>query len=663
MRFRNWLLTGTSLTLLALAPVSMARAQDVTNADLVAAYTAYAADQSDANKQKLTEACIPAGFKSFDECVAAMAAATSTAAPPAAPAPAPAAPAPAAPAETTPPPAAPAAPADTTPPAAPPADAKPAPAAPPAPPADAAPAPAAPPADAKPAPADTTPPAAPAAPATPPDITADLTAAVQLYNKGAADIGAGKAKAGKKEIDQANAKIAKLCESVGQTDPAACLAQYGLTLDPIPEAPAPAPAKPVAPPAAPPAETSSAPEAASSAPSEATPAPAAPAAPSEATPAPSAPSEATPAPVAPPTPAPAKPPANKALARLTDAVNLYNQGVADLTAGDANGQAKIDQAQPIIDKVCADGKFADVATCLAQFGLTLNPLPPKQGEPSGPASAPEVTPPKAEPASSSSETPISELPNASEAVTPSAVEVLPPTVNKADAAPILDSVKQDQTNTAQGQPAPAAPAAPATPPAPPPKDDKTAQADLPPLTAEQKTTLTDKGKKRTGPIEQIAVAPPTGSGDQQIKIIQAPPAPPAPGNPPANGTPPANPPAPGTPPASGQPPANGQPPAPPTPPQNSGIIFQIGVNIVINNPDQERSRFYDPRQDQIYYEDLSRGRTRETIVRPDGSKIVTIRNRTGDVLQRSKFLPNGREILLSTFDPNDQDLENWKDPG
>ena len=242
MRFRNWLLTGTSLTLLALAPVTMARAQDVTNADLVAAYTAYAADQSDANKQKLTEACIPAGFQSFDDCVAAMAAAVT-----AAPAPAPAAPV-APPADAT-PPAAP--PADATPPPAAPADATPPPAAPadatppPAAPADATPPPAAP-ADATPPPADTTP--APATPAEPapapapaaPDITADLTAAVQLYNKGAADIGAGKPKTGKKEIDQANGKIADLCKTGGFADVASCLAQFGLTLDPIPAAPAPA---------------------------------------------------------------------------------------------------------------------------------------------------------------------------------------------------------------------------------------------------------------------------------------------------------------------------------------------------------------------------------------------------------------------------------------
>ena len=93
------------------------------------------------------------------------------------------------------------------------------------------------------------------------------------------------------------------------------------------------------------------------------------------------------------------------------------------------------------------------------------------------------------------------------------------------------------------------------------------------------------------------------------------------------------------------------------------MIFQIGVNIVINNPTQERDRFYDPREDKIYYEDIGRGRTRETITRANGSKIVTVRNKYGDILQRSKILPNGKEILLSTYDPNDDDLNNWRDPG
>ncbi len=72
MSFRNWLLTGTSLTLLAFAPMSAARAQDATDPALVAAYQAFTADQTDATRTTLTEACIAAGFQSLDDCIAAL---------------------------------------------------------------------------------------------------------------------------------------------------------------------------------------------------------------------------------------------------------------------------------------------------------------------------------------------------------------------------------------------------------------------------------------------------------------------------------------------------------------------------------------------------------------------------------------------------------------
>lgn len=627
MRIRNWLLTGTSITLLALAPTVAARAQDVTNADVVAAYQAYAADQSDANKQKLTEACIAAGFQSFDDCVAQMSAAQPAPAPAPAPAestppPAPEQPAPA-PEQPAPAPEQSAAPADTTPP---PADNTPPPAQPePAP----APAPEQPSSEAAPPPQEQPAPApAPAAP----DISADLAKAVALYNKGAADIGAGNAKKGKSEVAKATGQIEALCQQGGFADTTSCLAQFNLTLDAIPEAPAPAPAAPSSEAPPPPAPSSEAPAPAPSS-EEAAPAPA----PSseQAAPAPSSEEAA-------PTPSSEQPAPNGALQQLTAAVDLYNQGVADLQAGDQGGQAKVDQAKATIDKICADGGFADTTSCLAQFGLVLNPLPAAPGEPS---SEQPAAPSSEQPAApSSSETPISELPNASEAVTPSAVEVLPPEVKKEDAAPILDSVKDEKTQADQGQPAqPSQPAAPAEPPAPPPTNDQAAQADIPKPAPEQQTTQTDKGKKSK--VQDIQVAAPETTGPVEVKVIQ-PPAPPAP--PPQNNGP-------------GKPPAQPTPPAPPT--QNTGVIIQIGINITINNPDQERARYYDPREDQIYYEDLSRGRTRETVTRPNGTKIVTVRDKYGNVLQRSKILKNGREILLSTYDPNDDDLQNWRDPG
>ena len=83
MRLRNWLLTGTSIGLMALVPMSV-RAQD---GDVVAAYQAFAAAQASgdaaaiqAAQTTLNEACIVAGYASVDECIAA---ATGSAAAPA----------------------------------------------------------------------------------------------------------------------------------------------------------------------------------------------------------------------------------------------------------------------------------------------------------------------------------------------------------------------------------------------------------------------------------------------------------------------------------------------------------------------------------------------------------------------------------------------------
>ena len=74
MRLRNWLLTGTSIGLMALLPMTV-RAQD---GELVAAYQAYAAAQAsgdaaaiEAAQGTLTELCIVNGYASIEECIAA----------------------------------------------------------------------------------------------------------------------------------------------------------------------------------------------------------------------------------------------------------------------------------------------------------------------------------------------------------------------------------------------------------------------------------------------------------------------------------------------------------------------------------------------------------------------------------------------------------------
>ena len=502
MSFRNWLLAGTSVAVLALAPIGVARAQDANKPELKAAFAAYQSDQSDQNKQALEQACINAGFKGLDDCISALTGV---------------------------------APADQ--------------AAPPAPSSEAAPPPPAPSSEAA-------PPPAPASEATPAPAPSSSEAAP-------------------------------------------------------PPPPAPKNEAPASPPAA--ASTEAAPASTEAAPAS-----------TEAAPTVTSSSEAA------PTGAPAT---NGAVAKLEAAVKAYNRAVAQLAAGKKNAQRDIDRAKAQIDSICSAAGFTDTDTCLAQFNLTLSPLPNAPAEPAAaPSSAPEVSPPAAssQEAPPPSVPPVSELPKASEEVTPSAVEVLPSTVSS-EAAPILDSAK-DQQNSSSAPAASSAPAdqssaassaeppPPAQPAGPPPKDDKSAQSDIQPPPPQDLSTQTEKGKPKPADFTFIQPAPPADNPD--VKVVQKP--------------------------------KNDQ----------GGMVFQIGINIFISNPEQERNRFYDPNHgDKVFYEDLSFGRTRETIVRRDGTKIVTIYARDGDVLQRSKILPKGREIILASADPRERDNNSWEDPG
>ncbi len=57
-----------------------------------------------------------------------------------------------------------------------------------------------------------------------------------------------------------------------------------------------------------------------------------------------------------------------------------------------------------------------------------------------------------------------------------------------------------------------------------------------------------------------------------------------------------------------------------------------------------------------YYEQLRDDRRRQTIVRPNGVQVVTITNRYGDVIQRSKILQDGQEVVLF-YDPYSADAD------
>ncbi|WP_246093995.1 OmpA family protein, partial [Mesorhizobium norvegicum] len=91
------------------------------------------------------------------------------------------------------------------------------------------------------------------------------------------------------------------------------------------------------------------------------------------------------------------------------------------------------------------------------------------------------------------------------------------------------------------------------------------------------------------------------------------------------------------------------------------VIIQLGGQTIVQSNDGPRMN---RGAKDVYYEDLPQGRTRETVERGNGVQIVTIRNRYGDVIQRSRITPDGREYVLSYVDEQDyQDEGDWRDPG
>ncbi|MDX8469384.1 OmpA family protein [Mesorhizobium sp. VK23B] len=104
-------------------------------------------------------------------------------------------------------------------------------------------------------------------------------------------------------------------------------------------------------------------------------------------------------------------------------------------------------------------------------------------------------------------------------------------------------------------------------------------------------------------------------------------------------------------------------------PEGADVVKQFGDRVIVQFNNQtivesnEAPRITRGARD-VYYEDLSGGRTREIVERDNGVRIVTIRNRNGDVVQRSRIMPDGREYVLSYVDERYyQDVDDWRDPG
>ncbi|TIN20370.1 MAG: OmpA family protein [Mesorhizobium sp.] len=104
-------------------------------------------------------------------------------------------------------------------------------------------------------------------------------------------------------------------------------------------------------------------------------------------------------------------------------------------------------------------------------------------------------------------------------------------------------------------------------------------------------------------------------------------------------------------------------------PKGVDVVRELGDRVILQFNNQTFVQSNDaPRMTRgarnVYYENLSDDRTREIVERDNGVQIVTIRNRYGDVIQRSRIAPDGREYVLSYVDVRHyEDDSDWRDPG
>lgn len=89
-------------------------------------------------------------------------------------------------------------------------------------------------------------------------------------------------------------------------------------------------------------------------------------------------------------------------------------------------------------------------------------------------------------------------------------------------------------------------------------------------------------------------------------------------------------------------------------------IVEINNQIFVESPDSDRLILD---EDEVYYEELQSGRVREVVTRPNGVRLITVRNRYGDVIRRVRVAPDGREQVL-VFVPDERldTVDRWRDP-
>jgi len=97
--------------------------------------------------------------------------------------------------------------------------------------------------------------------------------------------------------------------------------------------------------------------------------------------------------------------------------------------------------------------------------------------------------------------------------------------------------------------------------------------------------------------------------------------------------------------------------------QDNRTIVNVDNTYVVRHDDTDR---FIRGGERPTYEQLPRDRYRETIDQPDGDRVITIRNRYGDIIQRSRIDARGREYVLFYSPELEQQPDHddyFRDPG
>lgn len=90
------------------------------------------------------------------------------------------------------------------------------------------------------------------------------------------------------------------------------------------------------------------------------------------------------------------------------------------------------------------------------------------------------------------------------------------------------------------------------------------------------------------------------------------------------------------------------------------VIIDFGSGMMLRGDDDGRMA---RESHDSYYEELPGGLTRQVVDRGDGIKVVTIRNRWGEIVQRSRIVDGREYVLFYAPQDRDADRDTFRDPG